>query len=123
MAEHKLNNIRDNLSKNYMKKQNIVNLYLSSKKINNCYDVAQKIKKMGLESLITENYSISNLNQKYNIEKGCIIRIFNIQNKEIKYKLWKPLQKEYNLNCANIEIKDKYYGCILNFFKTTYSLE
>jgi len=93
----------------------MITLSISSSNIKDCYDIAKTMKKFLIESKITPNYSVNYKNNVYKIERGCSIEIYNIKPSQIKSKVWYPLQKKYNLDCAHLFIKNIYNGCINKF--------
>ena len=100
---------------NSSKKDNIT-LSISSKNIPNCKKVAQLMVNLGIVSSITPNYTVLDSMYGHYIENGCKIFMGSTDINDIR-KVWNPLKKEYNLNCAHLHIKGKYSGCIYDFFR------
>lgn len=90
-------------------------LSISSNKINDCNDVVDSLIKVGVICSVTPNKSICCNDKKCWVENGCIITLSGLNPKKIEDKVWKPLKTQYNLNCAHLEIKGSYIGCILNY--------
>ena len=89
-------------------------LNISSKNIHSCEDVAKFLQTSGIECNITTNHSVVKCDDKYTTEKGCNIKVLGVNYSNIKQEVWKPLQKEFGLNCARVKMKGQYEGCVLN---------
>ena len=98
-----------------MKYPDTIKLNISSNSINNCKKVAILLQQNGILSNITPNFSIVDKNNQKIIENGCNIVLTNTSLHQIDH-IWKKIKKEYSLNCAHLEIENKYKGCIYNFF-------
>lgn len=92
-------------------------LSISSKKINSCHDVAEKLKEFGILSQVKSNETIMVENGKYYIEKGCNILLPGLNRKFIGEKVWEPLKEEFELDCAHLKVNDKFNGCIYDFLR------
>ena len=77
---------------------------ISTKDKMDCSEVAEYLKKSGIECIVSQNISIVCKHQKCWKEYGCKIH----SNKNV-HKIWSNLKNKYNLNCAHL----KYDGCIL----------
>lgn len=51
----------------------------------------------------------------YKLEKGYCIKIFDFDRREFKTKIWEPLAKLLNLQCAFVIEDNEYMGCIQNW--------
>ena len=92
-------------------------LSISSPKINNCKEVLTYFYKLGIPCKITENNSIVKMNNKLIIEKGCSI-LFNSHKPElINHQFWINLKKNFNLECAHLNVQGKFKGCINDYLK------
>ena len=97
-------------------KKNTITLSISSKNISNCHKVAKMMVNLGIMSSITPNYTVLDSMNGHYIENGCRILIGSSNIKDIR-KVWLPLKKEFNLNCAHLNIKGKYNGCIYDYLR------
>ena len=91
-------------------------LSISSPNIENCNKVADLLYKCKVASKINSNYTILRKNDGTFVrENGCTITIAGLKPKYIENDVWKPLQKEFDLKCAHLDILGIYKGCIYNF--------
>ena len=89
-------------------------LNVSGDKIdNNCLNVLKFMQKTGLNCHIVPNKTV--IGDK--IENGCIITLAGVKPDIIEKKVWKNLEKEFDLKCAFMEMKRDYAGCVRNFFR------
>jgi hypothetical protein len=101
-------------------KYNGVTSYLTiSNKNLDCKEVFNLLKHNGIICNISNNKSIvyNNSSNVYEEENGCNITLCGLNPKYIKEDLWGPLSKKFNLDCAHLEIKGYYIGCIRNFIR------
>ena len=94
-------------------------LYISSPNINSCKDVALFLQTCGIVCSVATNHSIILSNGKYTLETGCNIKLPDTIPTDIDKKIWKPLKKTFNLDCAYLKIKGGFGGCILDFIGPT----
>lgn len=92
-------------------------LSISSNTIKDCNHVAGFFQKMGIMCSVTENITVMEQNNKFIMEKGCRIKIGSHKPEIINGDLWNQLKKEYNLQCAHLEVEGKYRGCIMNYLR------
>lgn len=97
------------------------NLWISSKSIRNCEEVAELLRKNKIMSNVTQNTTIQCNDNKYIIETGCNIFLSRIDPEKIEKTVWIPLQKEFNLQCGYLDINAHYVGCIHNFLRVKMS--
>jgi hypothetical protein len=77
---------------------------ISTKKKMDCGEIAEYLRKTGIECTVSSNISIVCKDKKCWKEYGCKIH----SNKNVN-KIWKSLKNKYDLNCAHL----KYDGCVL----------
>ena len=94
-------------------------LSISSKNINSCKDVAKFLQKCGVTCSVSTNYSIIPKNGKCILEKGCDIILNDTNPENIGKKVWTPLKDSFNLDCAYLNIKGGFGGCVLDFLRPT----
>ena len=87
------------------------NLFISSSYLNNCSEIVNFLKQNKIIGHVSENKTIIKNKEDIVEELGCKIT-WKCNPKEIKNKVWIPLKKQYNLDCAYIDIEAKYQGCI-----------
>tara|TARA_Y100000996_G_scaffold291516_1_gene230446 strand:+ start:1792 stop:2109 length:318 start_codon:yes stop_codon:yes gene_type:complete len=97
------------------KNKTIISISKNDKKFN-CGRVAELLKKCGIESDIMENMSIIKDKDKFHIERGCNIRLHNLNPQHINGEVWAPLEKEFGLDCAHLSINGVHNGCIHEYF-------
>lgn len=90
---------------------------ISSTNINDCKDVANTLAKCGIMCSVTSNYTVRRDAKSFSLENGCNIILTGLKSDKIEEFVWKPLQKEYDLGCAYMNIHGMYKGCILNFIR------
>lgn len=100
----------------------MIELYISSKIEISSKEIINILSKKGVECLILENYSSchkkctkSTLKPDLTVEKGFILKIFNISPLLFKVRVWNVLQPLLNLECAFVVCPDIYTGCIQNW--------
>ena len=64
---------------------------------------------------LTETQSCICSKEKYKLEKGYIIKIFDTDNETFKSLIWEKLKVLLDLDCAFIKIENEYMGCIKNW--------
>ena len=92
-------------------------LSISSKKINNCQEVVDLLFKLKVACKVSSNNTVlrNPQNNQYSLEKGCTITFAGLKPELIKTKVWNPLQQQFDLQCAHLDILGKYKGCIYNY--------
>ena len=88
-----------------------MNLFVSRKDELDCLEMATYLSKCGIKTSISKN--ISTLPR---LENGCKLTQTVYTKNEIS-DLWIKLKDRYNFNCAHLEIKSKYDGCILDYLR------
>ena len=96
-----------------------VELNISSKKIKNCKEVIDILRKCKISGKVSSNKTLICNDSECWEEKGCDITITKPCSKEDIKTIWKPLQKKFGLNCAHLNIHGHYIGCILNFIRSS----
>ena len=109
----------------YMDKYNNTTSVLSVSakhgKLNDCSDIVEFMKKIGIASSVIENNSVVCNPQSpwlCHLEKGCDIRLNGLKPELIKPKVWEPLRGKFKFICAHLNIHGQYKGCILDFKDT-----
>lgn len=59
--------------------------------------------------------SVKNRDNKFIVEKGFKILIFDINGVTFREKIWDTLKTLLHLKCAFVKYDDEYMGCILNW--------
>ena len=94
-------------------------LSISSKKIKNCNELLSYFYKLKIPCSITENNSIVKYGNDVKTERGCRI-LFNSHEPEmINRTFWIKLKKKYDLQCAHLNVKGKFKGCINDYLKNS----
>lgn len=91
-----------------------VTLSISSKNMK-CDNIYKLLIKLGINSSISENKSIQCLDGNCWLENGCQLFLPKISKKNLYENIWLQCKKDYNLNCAHLNIPQKFNGCIKDF--------
>lgn len=86
---------------------------VSSKDKLNCEKLAEFLGKAGI--IVDVTYNITMQPRK---EYGCRL-VQGIQTKDDVKQTWDLLKQKYNFDCAHINVKNKFDGCILDFLSPT----
>ena len=82
----------------------------------NCSNVIETLMKSGINCNVIPNKSIMLNKEKKSIkENGCRITICGLNTKYLGPKIWKPLEKEFDIKCSHLSILGVYDGCIKNY--------
>tara|TARA_B100001057_G_scaffold484687_1_gene563157 strand:+ start:1130 stop:1447 length:318 start_codon:yes stop_codon:yes gene_type:complete len=81
----------------------------------NCKLLSDKLKECGIQSATTENYTITKKNNILYSELGCKSELHEFDYRDLKNKVWLPIKKQFNFDCAHLWVQDKYSGCINDF--------
>jgi hypothetical protein len=74
--------------------------------------------KSGINCNIVPNKSIMlNQDKESIIENGCKITLCGLNTKYLGSKIWKPLEKNFDIHCAHLSILGVYDGCIRNYLR------
>lgn len=92
-------------------------LYVSSKHILHCREIALLLKKQGIISNVTQNDTIIQNGNKFNLEIGCKITGSVKDPRSIYTKIWPPLQHTFKLKCAYLHLYQSTSGCIFDIFR------
>ena len=86
-----------------------------------CHKIAKMMKDFGIHCSITENWSVvpSRIHGDVKLERGCRMLINHIDptSNDLEEKVWKPIKKEFNIECAHLSIGNMFNGCIYNYFR------
>ena len=100
----------------------MIELYISSSVEISSKKIIDILSKKGVECLIVENYSSCqkkcnkiSLALDLTVEKGFILKIFNISPLLFKTTVWNVLQPLLKLECAFVVCPDVYMGCVQNW--------
>jgi len=89
-----------------------------SKENLSCNDVIKTLKICKIQSNIINTESIiCDKNICWN-ENSCIINLLDKKDYSNVNNIWKNLKKNHNLECAHLEIKNNYNGCIKKYNNT-----
>ena len=106
----------------YMNKYNnttsVLSVSAKQGKLNNCSEIVEFMKKIGIASSVIENNSVvcnPKTPWRCYLEKGCDIRLNGLKPELIKPKVWEPLRLEFKFICAHLNIHGQYKGCIHDF--------
>lgn len=90
-------------------------LQVSSKNLD-CDEILHFLCASKIKCSIIKNKSVVPYkNKKFLMENGCTIQLYSVNNDDIKNRIWRPIQKKNNLECAHLNIPDIYSGCISKF--------
>jgi len=94
-------------------------LSISGRKIKDCREVAETLRRMGIFSSVTPNWTTRGDDQldRFLIENGCQITLGGTDPKIIPDQVWKPLKTKYKLECAHLHVHGQYRGCINDYLK------
>lgn len=92
-------------------------LTISSNKIDNkCSNILYFLKLNNIEARVTPSKSTIVNNNITTIENSCELVLTKMKSEELKEGIfWNKLKKNFDLNCAHLEIPDVFTGCIMNF--------
>ena len=93
-----------------------VKITISKDKLS-CNDVINSLKKCKIQSNVINTQSIICDKNKCWNENACIITLVNKKDHNKINDMWKTLKENHNLECANLEVKNLYSGCIKNYNK------
>ena len=82
----------------------------------NCKKLAETLRRCGVESNITPNYSVTRREDSINSEVGCKVELHNIDPKEIEKRVWGPLKRAHNFDCGHLWIQNQFSGCVYDYF-------
>ena len=93
----------------------MIELYLSTDKNITSTEIIDELMKNRVECQIYNNISaIYSCGESYK-ENGFYLNFFNINEKNFKKKVWKPLESLLDIRCAHVKDENKYEGCIMNW--------
>ena len=98
-------------------------LTISSKNIHNCGEVVEKLRQCGISSNVSPQTTIICKGTSCWTEKGCNIRITDLDQQDIEKKVWIPLKNRFDLTCAHLNVHGNYIGCIRNFIRPSHCPE
>lgn len=84
-------------------------LIVSSKNIKDCSQIIDTLSKSGIKVSVSENNISHYDNRGHTQTKGCSIIMDCIKPEKVEKFVWKPLQKEYELDSAQMIIKKKTF--------------
>ena len=93
----------------------MIELYLSTNKNITSTEIIEELMKNHVECQIYNNISaIYSCGESYK-ENGFYLKLFNINEKNFKKKVWKSLQLLLDVRCAHVKDANKYEGCVMNW--------
>ena len=86
-----------------------------------CQEIAKSLQACNIPCKIINTHSVvpSRGLDSYEYEHGCDIWLTNVSPTKIIPDIWKPIQKQYQLGCAYLEIIGGFSGCIYNYMRPT----
>jgi hypothetical protein len=93
----------------------MIELYLSTNKNITSDEIIDELMKNEVECQIYCNISSIHSCDKTYKEKGFYLKLFNINEKNFRKKVWNCLEPLLNIKCAHVKYEDKYMGCIMNW--------
>jgi len=96
--------------------------YMISNKNLSCKSVSNHLKKVGISGTVTSHQTIccDNSQTKCQIEKGCLITMYNIPLQTFYEKIVIPLHQEQSLHCGYVQIDGIFSGCVNNLFRQSH---
>ena len=93
----------------------MIELYLSTNKNITSVEIIDELMKTKVECQIYNNISAINSCGESCKENGFYLKLFNINEKNFKKKVWKSLQSLLGIRCAHVKDENKYEGCVMNW--------
>jgi hypothetical protein len=87
------------------------------KNIYDCGEVIEKLRQCSVECNVSPQETVICRSDKCCTEKGCNIKITNLEKNDIEKKVWIPLKNRFELDCAELIIHGYYIGCIRDFIR------
>ena len=84
-----------------------------------CEKISMHLKNVGISGTVTSQRTVccKDSNTNCNIEKGCLVTIYNTPLEIFYEKIVIPLQSEHSLKCGYVQINGVYTGCVSNLFR------
>ena len=93
----------------------MIELYLSTNKNITSVEIIDELMKTKVECQIYNNISAIYSCGESCKENGFYLKLFNINEKNFKKKVWKSLQSLLDVQCAHVKDENNYEGCVMNW--------
>lgn len=101
----------------------MMSLYLMSAHISvsnpeqkNCENIIRMLQIYGQDCRVIDTTSL--VDNK--VEKGCLITLGPLENKQKLKEIWEIIKKKGKYNCAHLNIDGVFSGCIYNYLNADF---